>query len=175
MPTSKPWPAFSQRRYISYRSPIQTKTCPRRADRSPGWPGHKGSPGLGRVDRVWHPVAPPGLPHEPQRARSVTVAAEQANRGRSYDQYRQSAATLVTDTEPSDPPTQGATRNAITDRLDTFWVTKRIHIARYNHKRGAFAVAKIAGNRSYLQTTTTAVRESLVQDHWRLTAGRPSR
>jgi hypothetical protein len=34
----KPWPALSQPHYISNRSPVQTKTCPRRAGRSPGWP-----------------------------------------------------------------------------------------------------------------------------------------
>ncbi len=47
------------------RSP--NKTCPRRADRSPGWPSTStGAAGPGE-GRVWHPAdLPQGLPHEPR-------------------------------------------------------------------------------------------------------------
>jgi hypothetical protein len=40
--------------------------------------------------------------------------------------------------------------------------TKRIRIARRNHQRRAFAVAKYPSNRYYPRATTTMVRESLV-------------
>lgn len=50
---------------------------------------------------------------------------------------------------------------ASTISLDTFRSLKRIQTARYGHKRRAVALAKVAGNRCYPRTTTTAVRESL--------------
>ena len=42
-----------------------------------------------------------------------------------------------------------------------FTVTKYIQITENNHRRRAFAAAKVAGDRRYLRPTTTTVRKSL--------------
>jgi hypothetical protein len=91
----------------------------------------------------------------------VSVAAVRANRGRRYDQHRRSAATPATATPRLVvlPPKSHPQRNHRS--FGHFWATKRIQIARYNHRRRAFVVAKVAGNRRHPRTTTTAVRESL--------------
>ncbi len=79
----------SQRKRM--RSAVQTKTCPRRAGRSPEWPatsaGGRLWPG---VDRVWHPVDLPQGYHTAPRGQSyassspvTSRAAPGAPRGRA--------------------------------------------------------------------------------------------
>jgi hypothetical protein len=133
--------------------------CPRRAaDLRDSQPPALLRPG--RVGRVWHPPGlPPGPPHASPGAEPCDARAGPVEGCPRAAAWSGSARPTGCHTTTSVKIVGGHSEPMI---VGHFMVTKHIQITQNDHKQQAFAVAKSAGNHRYPRTTTTTVRESLV-------------